>query len=138
MKKVFLLASMVMVITVSAQQRAQNQKSDERKEQRQRPSVDDQLKKFDAYQLTSEQKKNLKSLIESRDAEIKKSFERGERPKRNMNDFDAKLEKILDKDQYKQYQQNREERMKSKNFSMRKKGGFKNGKQSKKTGINQS
>lgn len=133
MKKVFLLASMMMVMTLSAQERPQQgEKSGNRKEQRERPTVDQQLKEFDQYNLSSAQKKKVKSLLESRDSDMKKEFanrdknstqkgERGSRPKKGTNDFDTKLEKILDKNQFNQYKQDREKRMKSDKFSMHKK-----------------
>ncbi|WP_312207990.1 hypothetical protein [Empedobacter sp.] len=133
MKKVFLLASMMMVMTLSAQERPQQgEKSGNRKEQRERPTVDQQLKEFDQYNLSSAQKKKVKSLLESRDSDMKKEFanrdknstqkgERGSRPEKGTNDFDTKLEKILDKKQFNQYKQDREKRMKSDKFSMHKK-----------------
>lgn len=112
MKKAFLLASIMMVMAVSAQQRPQQgERSGNRKEQRERPTVDQQLKKFDQYNLSSTQKKKVKSLLESRDSDMKKEFanrdknstqkgERGSRPEKGTNDFDIKLEKILDKIQF--------------------------------------
>ena len=133
MKKAFLLASIMMVMAVSAQQRPQQgERSGNRKEQRERPTVDQQLKKFDQYNLSSTQKKKVKSLLESRDSDMKKEFanrdknstqkgERGSRPEKGTNDFDIKLEKILDKNQFNQYKQDREKRMKSNKFSMHKK-----------------
>ncbi|MGV0939163.1 MULTISPECIES: hypothetical protein [unclassified Empedobacter] len=133
MKKAFLLASIMMVMAVSAQQRPQQgERSGNRKEQRERPTVDQQLKKFDQYNLSSTQKKKVKSLLESRDSDMKKEFanrdknstqkgERGSRPEKGTNDFDIKLEKILDKNQFNQYKQDREKRMKSDKFSMHKK-----------------
>lgn len=133
MKKAFLLASIMMVMAVSAQQRPQQgERSGNRKEQRERPTVDQQLKKFDQYNLSSTQKKKVKSLLESRDSDMKKEFanrdknstqkgERGSRPEKGTNDFDIKLEKILDKNQFNQYKQDREKRMKSEKFSMHKK-----------------
>ncbi|WP_291076659.1 MULTISPECIES: hypothetical protein [unclassified Empedobacter] len=133
MKKAFLLASIMMVMAVSAQQRPQQgERSGNRKEQRERPSVDQQLKKFDQYNLSSTQKKKVKSLLESRDSDMKKEFanrdknstqkgKRGSRPEKGTNDFDIKLEKILDKNQFNQYKQDREKRMKSDKFSMHKK-----------------
>ena len=133
MKKAFLLASMMMVMAVSAQQRPQQgERSGNRKEQRERPTVDQQLKKFDQYNLSSTQKKKVKSLLESRDSDMKKEFanrdknstqkgKRGSRPEKGTNDFDIKLEKILDKNQFNQYKQDREKRMKSDKFSMHKK-----------------
>lgn len=133
MKKVFLIASMMMVIAVSAQQRPQSQKNNENKELRQRPSVDSQLKEFEQYNLTSTQKKKVKSLLESRDSEIKKSFEKGEKPQKGMNNFDTKLEKILDKNQYKKYKQNRTEHAKSRDFSMRGKRDLNDQRRSKKS-----
>ena len=75
MKKVFLLASMMMVMTLSAQERPQQgEKSGNRKEQRERPTVDQQLKEFDQYNLSSAQKKKVKTLLESRDSDMKKEF----------------------------------------------------------------
>lgn len=133
MRKAFLLASIMMVMAVSAQQRPQQgERSGNRKEQRERPTVDQQLKKFDQYNLSSTQKKKVKSLLESRDSDMKKEFanrdknstqkgERGSRPEKGTNDFDIKLEKILDKNQFNQYKQDREKRMKSDKFSMHKK-----------------
>lgn len=133
MKKAFLLASIMMVMAVSAQQRPQQgERSGNRKEQRERPTVDQQLKKFDQYNLSSTQKKKVKSLLESRDSDMKKEFanrdknstqkgERGSRPEKGTNDFDIKLEKILDKNQFNQYKQDLEKRMKSDKFSMHKK-----------------
>lgn len=133
MKKAFLLANIMMVMAVSAQQRPQQgERSGNRKEQRERPTVDQQLKKFDQYNLSSAQKKKVKSLLESRDSDMKKEFanrdknstqkgERGSRPEKGTNDFDIKLEKILDKNQFNQYKQDREKRMKSDKFSMHKK-----------------
>jgi len=133
MKKAFLLANIMMVMAVSAQQRPQQgERSGNRKEQRERPTVDQQLKKFDQYNLSSAQKKKVKSLLESRDSDMKKEFanrgknttqkgERGSRPEKGTNDFDTKLEKILDKNQFNQYKQDREKRMKSNKFSMHKK-----------------
>ncbi|WP_291047408.1 MULTISPECIES: hypothetical protein [unclassified Empedobacter] len=133
MKKAFLLASIMMVMAVSAQQRPQQgERSGNRKEQRERPTVDQQLKKFDQYNLSSTQKKKVKSLLESRDSDMKKEFanrdknstqkgKRGSRPEKGTNDFDIKLEKILDKNQFNQYKQDREKRMKSDKFSMHKK-----------------
>ena len=133
MKKAFLLASIMMVMAVSAQQRPQQgERSGNRKEQRERPTVDQQLKKFDQYNLSSTQKKKVKSLLESRDSDMKKEFanrdknstqkvERGSRLEKGTNDFDTKLEKILDKNQFNQYKQDREKRMKSNKFSMHKK-----------------
>ena len=133
MKKAFLLAIIMMVMAVSAQQRPQQgERSGNRKEQRERPTVDQQLKKFDQYNLSSTQKKKVKSLLESRDSDMKKEFanrdknstqkgERGSRPEKGTNDFDIKLEKILDKNQFNQYKQDREKRMKSDKFSMHKK-----------------
>ncbi|MDH0659683.1 hypothetical protein [Empedobacter sp. GD03865] len=134
MRKAFLLASMVMVMAVSAQQRPQgnNQQQKDKVEHTQTNSVDRQLKKFDQYNLSSTQKKKVKSLLESRDSDMKKEFanrdknstqkgERGSRPEKGTNDFDIKLEKILDKNQFNQYKQDREKRMKSDKFSMHKK-----------------
>ncbi|WP_291077963.1 MULTISPECIES: hypothetical protein [unclassified Empedobacter] len=133
MKKAFLLANIMMVMAVSAQQRPQQgERSGNRKEQRERPTVDQQLKKFDQYNLSSAQKKKVKSLLESRDSDMKKEFanrgknttqkgERGSRPEKGTNDFETKLEKILDKNQFNQYKQDREKRMKSDKFSMHKK-----------------
>ena len=55
MKKAFLLASMMMVMAVSAQQRPQgnNQQQKDKVEHTQSNSVDRQLKKFDQYNLTT-------------------------------------------------------------------------------------
>lgn len=124
MKKILVLASMMMVLSLSAQEKPQGQKSGEKKEQRQRPSTDEQLKKFDQYNLSSSQKEKVKSLLETRNSEKKNSLDKGEKSKGNKADFDAKLEQILDKKQYAQYKQDREERMKSK------KNDSKNGKYS--------
>ena len=124
MKKILILASMMMVLSLSAQEKPQGQKSGEKKEQRQRPSTDEQLKKFDQYNLSSSQKEKVKSLLESRNSEKKNSLDKGKKSKGNKADFDAKLEQILDKKQYAQYKQDREERMKSK------KNDSKNGKYS--------
>ena len=133
MKKVFLIASMMMLIAVSAQQRPQSQKNSKNKEQRQRPSVDNQLKEFEQYNLTSTQKKKVKSLLESRNSQIKKSFEKGKKQQNGMNDFDTKLEKILDKNQYKKYKQNRTEHARSKDYSMRGKNYLNDQRRSKKS-----
>ncbi|STD53615.1 hypothetical protein [Empedobacter falsenii] len=89
MKKAFLLANIMMVMAVSAQQRPQQgERSGNRKEQRERPTVDQQLKKFDQYNLSSAQKKKVKSLLESN---------------LSTSNFNKKLEKILSKKQYAQY-----------------------------------
>ena len=51
MKKAFLLANIMMVMAVSAQQRPQQgERSGNRKEQRERPTVDQQLKKSTALE----------------------------------------------------------------------------------------
>lgn len=90
MKKAFLLASMMMVMAVSAQQRPQgnNQQQKDKVEHTQTNSADRQLKKFDQYNLTASQKKKVKSLLEI---------------KLSTSNFNKKLEKILSKKQYAQY-----------------------------------
>ena len=63
----------------------------------------------------------MKKEFANRDKNSTQKGERGSRPEKGTNDFDIKLEKILDKNQFNQYKQDREKRMKSDKFSMHKK-----------------
>lgn len=127
MKKLMLLASLLVVLSVSAQERTQREKPQKEHSQKNRPTVDDELKRFDGYNLSSSQKKKVRNLLEDRQKNFSKNGEpnghnnhgqqnnngdhrpdmnNGKGPKND--DFDTKLEKVLNKKQFSQYKQDRE------------------------------
>jgi len=136
MKQFFALAGLFAVLSVSAQQQPERKlvdpkapkemkmdrkydqkgRKDFRKDKRQRPSIDDKVKSFDKYGLSQSQKQKVKSLYEARDKEMKKNFEQRkkdfaklkEQRVKKHQEFDKKLEKILDKQQYAKYKADRE------------------------------
>ena len=91
-------------------------RKDFQKGKRQRPSIDDQVKSFDKYSLSQSQKQKVKSLYEARDKEMKKEIEQRkkefaklkEQRVKKHQEFDQKIEKILDKQQYAKYKADRE------------------------------
>ena len=153
MKKLFALASLLVVLSVTAQERPEGTRAqkenrmdnskDVKKQRKERPTIDEQMKRYDSYNLSANQKQQVKSLLEKRDADMKTertnsknelSKVKEDRKKEFENkraDFDKKLEKIMDKKQYSQYQQDRE--AKSKKFSTRKNSDSKEFKKSRKT-----
>lgn len=113
MKKLMLLASLLVVLSVSAQERTQREKPQKEHSQKNRPTVDDELKRFDGYNLSSSQKKKVRSLLEDREKNFSKNegkkdqkLKKDKGPKND--DFDTKLEKVLNKKQFSQYKQDRE------------------------------
>lgn len=138
MKQFFALASLFAVLSVSAQQqpkdfqRGQHQKEMiankqyQRKDiKHERPSAEQRLKRFDQYGLSTAQKQKVKALYESRDRDMKKDFEKRQKEmakhraefQKKQQDFDKKLEKILDKKQFAQYKLDREKRMQKRDKS---------------------
>ena len=140
MKQFFALASLFAVLSVSAQEGPKRPEfSKERKEhkmerpmhqrgeKRQRPSIEQEMKRYDQYNLSATQKKEIKSLHESRRVESKKDFEKRQQDfaklhdkyrkeaDKNRQDFDKKMKKIMGEKEFAQYQQDRE-KSRSKKF----------------------
>ncbi len=132
MKKYFLIASLVIIASVNAQNFNDDfdvSERPEKTERRQPPTVEEQLKQFDDLNLSTDQKKKVKALLENRQTEMKakrdakksetskseKSFKKGG----NHEEFDQKLAEILSADQLKSYQAKHQN--KSKDFKQSKK-----------------
>lgn len=144
MKKLVILSSLFLALTVSAQQRTQSG------DRPQKPTTEQQMKEFEDLNLTNKQKKKIKALLNEREANFEKnrpqqssdkqlppppqnddqkSGERGQggqkgqqggpRPGGNDSEFDAKLQKILTTQQYAQYKSKRESRGNSRGDSER-------------------
>ena len=104
MKKLVLVASLFLAIATSAQKRQSN-------EQNQKPNVEHQMKDFDDLNLNDKQRKNIKALYEERNNSDSKSHPNkpnsqvkgGSQQGKNQNDFDARVQKILTKNQYAKY-----------------------------------
>ncbi|WP_297983960.1 hypothetical protein [uncultured Chryseobacterium sp.] len=125
-KKLFLTASLFLAMAVSAQQTQQ------REQHRQKPTAEQQMKAFDELGVNAKQKAQLQQLFKEREAQMEKNrpqfsqngtkapggnFEKGGlRPEltssqkskmdKDRAQFDAKLQKILTKDQYAKFKAN--------------------------------
>jgi len=113
MKKLVFLAGIFLAINIQAQQ-------SEKKERPQKPTVEQQMKEFDNLDLSETQKEKIKALYQEREAKFEK--ERPAPPTDNdsnppqrkggnkgnfeqeQQEFDAKIQKILTKDQYTKFQ----------------------------------
>lgn len=143
MKQFLALASLFAVLSVSAQQRPEPRLKDDKAKieykdgrrqvkpdfkDKKRPSVDQQMKRYDKYGLSSVQKQKIKDLHQERDRDMKKGFDKRQKEFAKQKDqdrkqFDRKLEQIMGKKQFAKYQQDRELKMKDKR-EMRKGGEF--------------
>lgn len=104
MKKLFLAAGLFLALTVNVN--AQERRDD----QRQRPTTEQQMKKFDGMNLSNSQKQKLQALYKERDAKFSKNRMAATKGKpdanqkakmeKERNDFDKKIQKILTKEQY--------------------------------------
>lgn len=111
MKKIFALASMMMVLSVSAQQQkmdrpASHKISIHEQEFKDQRFVSDhvQLRDFEKYDLTLSQKQKLKVALDRYEKEIKYAKKNGKGYYENQQkDLDKKIEKILSKQQFAQY-----------------------------------
>lgn len=137
MKQFFAFAGLFAVLTVSAQQAPQNlEDSKPLKEmsakklhhhkgfKKQHRTVEQQIERYNKYNLSATQKEQIKSLHESREKEIKKQHEKRQQEfaklkdqrrkdfQKKQADFDKKMEKIMDKEQFLQYQQDRAQHQK--------------------------
>lgn len=133
MKQFFALASLFAVLSVSAQEGPKRPDfSKEKKEikmdrpmhhnreKRQSPSIEQEMKRFDKYDLSASQKQEIKTLHENRRAEGKKDFEKRQKEFAKLHDkyrkesdkkrqeSDKKLKKIMGDKEFSQYQQDRE------------------------------
>lgn len=87
-------------------------------EKKQKLTIDEKVAQFDQYGVSSSQKNKIKSLLESCENEKKKEFTKEGKQERKSkeeiqkkrNEFNLKMEKILNKKQYAQYQENQQKR----------------------------
>ena len=116
MKKLLALASMIVVVSVSAQDRYQSDRSEGRgvayqqkaKEIKQVASSY-QIKDFYKYDLSASQKRKLEIAFESHQQDLKKAKQKGAREYAYyQSDFDKKVEKILSKKQFAQYKRDQQ------------------------------
>lgn len=117
MKKFFALASMMIVLSVSAQQHKSNYGSKDKFEHKvvhakkqdypispYKSSTYQNAKQFERYDLSSSQRKKINSLFDTRQKDLKDSkHKRGFDYAKYDKDFEKKIEKILSKKQYQQY-----------------------------------
>lgn len=140
MKQFFALASLFAVLSVSAQEapkRADFSKerkeikmdrpAPQKREKRQAPTLEQELKRYDKYNLSAAQKSEIKSLHKERREEGKKEFDKRQKEfaklhdkyrkasDKSRQDFDKKMKKIMGKKEFAQYQQDRE-KSRSKRF----------------------
>ena len=88
----------------------------------QKPTIDQQVALFNKYDLNASQQKEIKSLLESRDKQMKKDFEKREKEmikskenfEKQQQNFDKKLEKILNQEQYNQFKEDHQKRFQGK------------------------
>lgn len=143
MKQFLVLASLFAVLSVSAQQRpeqpfkdgkAKVEVKDGRRQvkpdfkDKKRPSAEQQMKRYEKYDLSSVQKQKIKDLHQERDRDMKKGFDKQQKEfakqkEQDRKQFDKKLEQIMGKKQFAQYKQDRELKMKDRG-QMKKRGDF--------------
>lgn len=126
MKKLFALASMMLVLSVSAQQSKtrtighhqdykfqKEQHLDKRHQDypKRLSAVDQQLRSFEHYDLSSSQKKKIKTLLERQEVQShsRQHQSRNEYAKQ-VHEFNQKIKTILSKKQYQQYQKDQQKR----------------------------
>lgn len=144
MKQFFALAALFAVLGVSAQEKQvqepkqkhphgqeqmackhgdMHKKGDKKQgEKRQKPTIDQQVAQFNQYGLNASQQKEIKSLLESRDKQMKKDFDKREKEmtkskenfEKQQQNFDKKLEKILDQEQYAKFKEDHQKRFQGK------------------------
>ena len=144
MKQFLALASIFAVLSVSAQQRPEPRLKDDKTKieykdgrrqvkpdfkDKKRPSVEQQMKRYDKYELSAAQKQKIKDLHQERDRDMRKDFDKRQKEfakqkEQDRKQFDRKLEQIMGKKQFAKYQQDRESKMKDRG-ELRKRGDFK-------------
>lgn len=141
MKKILFLASMLIVLNVSAQEKGQ-----QRSGKGEKPTTEQRMKKFDDLNLTAAQKQKIEALYKERQASFEKNkgqksgelkdgkskkdmtSKHGDKKKgtkgdkkdfaqnkqkmdQNRKEFDSKIQGILTSEQYKKFQENRSKKM---------------------------
>lgn len=88
----------------------------------QKPTIDQQVALFNKYDLNTSQQKEIKSLLESREKQMKKDFEKRKKEmikskenfEKQQQNFDKKLEKIFDQEQYAKFKEDHQNKFQGK------------------------
>lgn len=124
MKKLLFAASLFTVVALGAQETQERKRPE-------RPSAEQQVKQFDDYGLSPDQKQKIQALYKERESKFEKNkpsgTKDGQRPEppkggqkpddskvkgqfeKENKEFDGKIQKILTKEQFAKYQANQKQ-----------------------------